>query len=527
MSNHSGASIGGPFVLGADIGTHGVRSFLFDEGGRYIASAKSDYERITRSDGTAEQDPEQWWKAFCACLDMLKEEAKDRGGLKNVAAVGITQQRGTVVPVDRDGRALAPAVCDSDTRSWPQIEEARADLLSRTLYQSTGMPPFPFVGYYKIAWHKRKKRKVFSKAVSWYSPQDYIVRRLVGEERISAGSLSRLGLLDIERPDRPSALAKEQLGIDYPSAEKIVGIGGVLGEITGAAAKRCGFAAGTKIVACAGDQSSALIAVSALEDGDIATNLGTSFVSSMVVDRPLFDPKMNWTVELSANGKWVLDIGSGCGTNVLDWFAKTVRGTVNRHDKDWEALSDAAARLYGKTEGLFVVPLWWKATGKSPYGAILGLETGTREELLFLAILEGLAFEIRKAVEELAAGTGQKIRHQFFFGGASANRLFLRLLADILDRSPCRSAYSDASAAGAAATAALGLGIVSSHAEFTGAFPRDKGNICRSSRRLGPSRGLGPSRRLWSYWEKKYRAYLELREGLTTIDFSSGSRSKT
>jgi sugar (pentulose or hexulose) kinase len=506
MSGGSGGSFGCPLVLGADIGTHGVRTFLFDGRGRYIASARSNYERDTKPDGTAEQDPEQWWEGFCRCLQSLKNDAGSRGGLSAVAAIGITHQRGTVVPVNKDGRALAPAVCDSDTRCRPQTEEARRDSAAQTLYHSTGMPPFPFVGFYKIDWFKKERRKVFSEAASWYSPQDFIVRRLVGEERVSAGSLSRLGLLDIQRSDRPSAFAKERLEIEYPSAERIVKIGGVLGEITTAAAKRCGLAAGAKVVACAGDQSSALAAVSARENGDLATNLGTSFVSSMVVDRPVFDTKMNWTVELSANGKWALDIGSGCGTNVLDWFARTMRKTVGDGGEDWDRLSKAAARHYGITEGLFVVPLWWKATGKSPYGAILGLETETGEELLFLSILEGLAFEVKKALEDLTAGTGQEIRRQFLFGGASANTLFIRLLSDLLERELSIPAFSDASAVGAAASAAAGAGIVAHQAELVKSFS--------SKAAQRPVKGLG------DYWKKKYRAYLKLREALPVIDFS-------
>ena len=489
----------GRFVLGADIGTHSIRVELYDSSGKSVYSTRRTYERIIDSEGKAEQDPELWWYGLCECL--IEIETKT-GLLDSVLSIGITHQRGTVVPVDRDGNALFYAICDSDTRCWSQIEVMKDAGEDSDFYTETGMPLFPFVGMFKILWFKETHPELFNRTESWYSPQDYLVRRLIGEERLSAGSLSRLGLLNIRYPKKSSEWVKRYIGIDYPRDERIIQIGDVLGEVTSSISGVCGMLQGAKVVACAGDQSSALVALGALEEGDLGVNLGTSFVASVIQDHPVFDESHKWTVELAVDGKWALDIGSGCGANVLDWFS----GRYFPHQKaDWKQLGVLAEEFYTKLKRPFAVPLFWNVVGEDHYGALLGLQCNTETHQIYLALLEGLAFELRHALSYLELGTGILVSSIAGFGGVSRDDLFMRLISDLFDVRVLTYETADASVAGAAITAAVGSGLLDSYTS------------CNSEE--NSHREWIPQKEGLSYWEAKYKQYLIIRNLLPKLDF--------
>jgi len=455
--------------------------------------------------GASEQEAEKWWEGFLNCLDSLSKGCKAygyTGGLERTEALGITHQRGTVVPVDNAGGPLAPAMCDSDIRCWPQIEEAQRTGEWTELYEQTGSPPFPFVGIYKIAWFRENRREVFESARGWYSPQDYIIRKLTGQERISAGSLSRLGLLDIRSCSAPAQFAQEWAGIEYPYDEKVYEVGTVIGEVGGKEVSSFGLSPNTRIVACAGDQASALAAIGAHEEGDIGINLGTSFVASAVANRPVFNTEAMWTVEVSADGKWLLDVGSGCGSNVLDWFART---TGYGKEMNWARLGEAATEFVGSLSAPVVVPLWWKALGRTHYGAILGLDQSTETPELYLSILEGLSFETKQSIEGLFEKLSFEPKQFYAFGGVAGDALFTRLLANVLEQPLSLPANVDASAMGAAATAAVGMKMSDSLEYFTRSFRSTEVKM--------------PSERNKTYWSRKYAFYNRVRETLPSIEF--------
>ncbi|MFA7412594.1 MAG: FGGY family carbohydrate kinase, partial [Tissierellaceae bacterium] len=101
------------FVLGVDVGTHGVRILVYDLGKKEVVNRiKKDYKRENMSHGHQEMDAIDLEETFLECLNALTFAEKDK-----VLGLGITHQRGTVIPVDKDLNPLAAAICDSDERA--------------------------------------------------------------------------------------------------------------------------------------------------------------------------------------------------------------------------------------------------------------------------------------------------------------------------------------------------------------------------------------------------------------------------
>lgn len=440
-------------IMGVDIGTHGVRIIIIDENLNILAKNRVNFERIAGMEGIQEQYASNWKDAFIQAVKGLltREDIK----VENIRRIGITHQRGTVVPVDNNNQTLARAVCDSDTRCLPEVMKAIESGLSEKLYKETGCPPFPFVGSYKIAWFKEERYDIYRKAKKWLSPQDYVVGFLTGSLKVSAGSLSRLGLLNIVTREKPSLLTREWLDLSWPDKKDIVPVGSIMGLVSSVASAETGLPSGIPVIACPGDQASALAGCGAVRDGDIGINMGTSFVITQVLDRPIFDPQAEATLELAVNGNWAMDIGTGSGTNALDWLGKI----ISKEELNWGELTEMAKEHYGNLTSFYVLPLWWKLEKDSSYGAILGLNSYVSREKLFLAFLEGLVFETYLSLEKINKITGRNINMLHLFGGASQNYLLVRMLATLTNVSCAVASESDSSGVGAAITALVESGL--------------------------------------------------------------------
>ena len=130
-----------PSVIGLDIGTSGVRALLVEEDGKTLASASaplpaSDAPR----DGWAEQRAQDWWQAVIEVLHELTVHARNGEGDSGlpIAGIAVDSTSGTIVPVDADGNALAPALMYNDSRAAEEaavLNDAGADLLETMGYR--------------------------------------------------------------------------------------------------------------------------------------------------------------------------------------------------------------------------------------------------------------------------------------------------------------------------------------------------------------------------------------------------------
>ena len=190
-------------ILGLDAGTHGVRVLALDPVRRsIIASVGRDYPR-TCAAGVQEMSPQVLWQM---CALALEDILKSLPAGARVEALGITHQRGTVIPVDEAGRALGPALCDSDSRAATAEELASLGLDTETYYQCTGCPFVSFNGMAKILWARFHAPALYEKAAAWLSPQDYLISVLTGHVTVTEGSASRNGCLLIRDPLPPMGL---------------------------------------------------------------------------------------------------------------------------------------------------------------------------------------------------------------------------------------------------------------------------------------------------------------------------------
>ncbi|MDN5343904.1 MAG: xylulokinase [Clostridia bacterium] len=457
-------------VLGADVGTHGVRIVALNTKNQIAASGSRDYQR-RQSHGRQEQEAGDWWQAF---LLALKDTLAQLPPGAELLGLGVTHQRGTVVPVDGQGTPVRLALCDSDERSAAVLDEIKEVCGAQRYYNTTGCPVVPFNGLTKILWCKKNEPEVFARARYWLSPQDYILTKLGGRPAGSQGSALRNGVLDIRHWSLAADLLKE-LGLSERLFPPLVPTGREAGRVSREAARAASLPAGLPLIAVPGDQPCAVIASGALARDSLAINLGSSFVVSKILTHPTFDPQCLATLEIVTGDLYALEFGTGAGGLFIDWFMKlTHKGLLPREKEVWQEFDQIAGTIAPGAEGLRVVPLLWHALLPGACNGIYNIKEWHGQGHLFRAVLEGLAMEARLAVDRLEDISGVKAAAIRVFGGGSQLETLLVILAAATNTRVVTTSCHQMSALGAALVTATSLGVYPGLAEAVQVFVREE-----------------------------------------------------
>lgn len=483
-------------VLGLDLGTHGVRAVAVDREGVIRAHSVAFYERIMQPGGVQEQSLEV---VLAGVLQALREVVATTSADFNLAGMAVTHQRGTLVVLDRTDCPIGHAICDSDTRSWPQAHWLADQVGAQELYSLTGCPPLPFNGLTKILWWRQTFPEKVDTVSAWVSMQDWLVNLLTGERLSSPGAALRQGVIDIRQPERYAFLLLDQLEIDPSQFWQLRPFGEVLGFVSGKFSDACGLPAGLPVFPAPGDQPAAVLGSGALASGAAAANLGTSFLLSFPVAGFIpFAPGTLYTLEVLPDGRYALELGEGSGTNVLDWLRIDLLGLPSV-----ESLNALATSSPPGANGLRVLPYWWGALNDHLCGVVAGLTSNHTRADLVRATLEALAFELRWVWDIMTAKTSLAPREVALFGGASHNPLLCQILATLFGRPVYRPATPEASALGAALSAAVGLGW---YCDYTSAAAVVKREAV-----------IEPAQALQDYYQEAYLAYLSDRQQIVNL----------
>src|SRR5271157_1049459 len=234
-------------LLGLDVGTTSVKAALFDAAGSQLAVGSQEYRIDHPKPDRAQLDPETYWSAtVLAVRAAVAAAAIDPASL---AAVAVSSQGETIIPVDAGGRPLGPALIWLDNRAQ---EEAR--LLSErfddaTVYDRTGVPAVnPTWPAAKILWWRRHESDVFAAAARFVLVEDFILHRLSGRF-VTDGSIQCTSMLyDIGRHRWWDEML-DAVGIGAARLPELVLPGATVGGLTPEAASALGLPSSVRVVA--------------------------------------------------------------------------------------------------------------------------------------------------------------------------------------------------------------------------------------------------------------------------------------
>ena len=445
-------------VAAIDQGTTGTTVLLLDGDEVVVGRGYQEIAQSYPAPGCVEHDLEDIWRSVLSSLQQARSMA---GHGHHIAAIGITNQRETVVVWDRKtGKAVAPAIVWQDRRTTLACEALRLAGHEARVAQLTGLLIDPYFSSTKLAWMLEHVPVLRARAengeVAFGTIDSFLAWRLSGKHITDASNAARTQLFDIHTGGWSDELCA-LFGVPKVMLPKVIPCAGVLAHTVSVE----GLDDGIVIAGMAGDQQAALFGQGCINAGDAKCTFGTgSFLLMNVGGAPVVSRnRLLTTVAWTAQGRTSYALEGGafvCGA-LVQWLRDGLGIIQTAADVEPLALS---VRDSG---GVTIVPAFtglgaphWLPEAR---GLICGLTRGTGRAHLALAALEAMAFQNVDIVRAMEADAGRTLNVLRVDGGAAANNLLLQLQADFLGTPIERPVVLETTALGAARMAAVGAGL--------------------------------------------------------------------
>jgi len=446
----------GDRILVIDAGTTSTRAMLFGVDGACLGTEQRDLKQYYPRPGWVEHDAEEIWQSSLACARVMVEQA---GGAEKIAAIGITNQRETIVFWSRrTGAALSRAIVWQDRRTADLCARLKGEGHEEALQAKTGLLLDPYFSATKIAWALENVPEIGEAGPDLCvgTVESWLIFRLTGGLHISdATNTSRTALMDIHAGGWDEGLL-DLFGVDGGALPEIVDCAGRFGDTSlfGAPIPICGMA---------GDQQAAAIGQACLSPGETKATYGTgAFVLTHNGDEaPVSRHRLLTTVAWQLAGKraYALEGSVFVAGSLIQWLRDSL-GLIATAPE-----SEELARSVADSGGVMLVPALsglgaphWAPEARA---AISGLSFATGRAHIVRAALEAQAHQTRDLMIAFA-GDGAAWQCLKVDGGMVANDWLAQDLADMLDLEVERPAFVETTALGAAMLAGVGVGMFGS-----------------------------------------------------------------
>ncbi len=452
-------------AVGMDIGTTSTVGILLGLPDQVLGLASRPVTLHSPQPGWAEEDPREWWDNATAILRQLIAEC--RVAPQAIGAVGVTGMLPAVVLLDRNDELIRPSIQQSDARCAEEVAELAAEMSPDVFLARTGNGINQQLVTAKLRWLERHEPSAFARIATVMGSYDYINHRLSGERAVEQNWALEAGFTDLAHgtiDDDLVALAH----ISRDAVPRRTDSHAVLGNVTKAAARATGLPVGVPVVGGAADHVASALAAGVLGPGDVLLKFGGSVDVLVATDRPVPDARMYLDYHLIPG----LYVPNGCmatGGSALNWFAATFAGS----ERDaataagqtlHQRLDRMAADIPPGAGGVRVLPFFLGE--KTPIhdparrASFSGLTLSHGLAHLWRALLEAYAYAIRHHVDVLNE-MGHRTENFMVSDGGAESRVWMQIVADVLQRPVRQLQGHPGSCLGAAWTAAIGTGLAS------------------------------------------------------------------
>lgn len=483
--------------LTADGGTESLRARIYDLSGTCLGQKAVPYETRFSPGARAEQEPEDWWRAF---VEATRGAIAEAGvAPSEIEAIAYATTSCTVVALDAGGRALRPALLWMDVRAHAEADAVLATGDPALKINGAGRGPVSAEWMIpKALWLRRNEPATFDAAATICEFQDFLTLRLTGER---VASLDNAGLrwhYDNRGEGWARGILKaldlEALEAKWP--DRVVPPGEVVGTLTAAAAEALGLPRSVRVVQGGADALIGMIGLGVARPGQLALVTGSSHLQFGVTEAPIHAPGV-WGAypDIVYPGRYIVEGGQTSTGSIINWLRRFCGGSL-----DLAVLNEKAAALEPGSDGLVVQDHF--QGNRTPYtdplsrGAIVGLTLAHEPHHVFRAMIEGIGFGTRSILDAFSEA-GYACREITAGGGATASPLWMQIHADTAGIPVRIPASPDAPSTGSAVLAAHGAGRFASIDEGIAAMVR-------------PGTCIEPRPREAALYEEIYRRYLAL-----------------
>ena len=453
------------YIIALDQGTTSSRAIIFDKNMNIVAKSQREFSQIFPEPGWVEHNPMEIWASQRSVLTEVV--AKSGISLKDVAGIGITNQRETVVVWDKNtGEPVYNANVWQCRRTAEICEQLKNKGLEEYVKDNTGLIIDAYFSGTKVKWIldnvKGAREKAENGKLLFGTVDTWLVWKLTaGKVHVTDyTNASRTMMFNIKTLKWDEKILNE-LGIpksmlpEVRNSSEIYGytkMGVTMGEESGTEIPIAGIA---------GDQQSALFGQACFHSGDIKNTYGTGCFMLMNTGEKCIKSNngLLTTIAIGIDGKveYALEGSIFIAGAVIQWLRDELRFFDHAADTEYFAMK------VDDNGGVYLVPAF-VGLG-SPYwdmyarGIMVGLTRGSNKNHIIRAALESIAYQSKDLIEAMKEDSGLELKSLKVDGGAVANNFLMQFQADIINANVLRSEIIETTALGAAYLAGLAVGF--------------------------------------------------------------------
>ncbi len=448
------------YILALDQGTTSSRAILFDHEGTIRAVAQREFEQIFPQPGWVEHDPEEIWTSQIS----VAVEALSRAQLaaKDVAAVGITNQRETAIVWDREtGKPVYNAIVWQDRRTAGFCDKLKAGGQSRFIQQRTGLLIDSYFSASKIVWILENVPGARDRAkagkLAFGTVDSWLLWKLTNGNlhATDISNASRTMLFNIHTANWDDELLR-LFGIPASMMPEVRSCSEIYADITSSLGL-----GGLPVAGIAGDQQASLFGQRCIAPGLAKNTYGTGCFllqntgTQAVASRNQLVTTVAW--KIGSATEYALEGSVFVGGAVVQWLRDGL--ALIRTSEEVEPLAASVA----DNGGVYFVPAFvglgaphWDQYAR---GSLFGITRGTKAGHIARAALESIAYQVADLLDAMQADAGTPLQELRVDGGACRNDKLMQFQSDIIGIPVVRPAVTETTALGAAYLAGLSTGV--------------------------------------------------------------------
>ncbi|RPD96477.1 glycerol kinase [Aureibaculum marinum] len=465
----------GKYILALDQGTTSSRAIVFDKLGNIISMAQKEFTQYFPKPGWVEHDPIEIWSTQTGVA--AEAIAKQGLNVENIAAIGITNQRETVVVWDKNtGQPIYNAIVWQDKRTSNYCDILKKEGKSDLIRNKTGLVVDSYFSGTKVKWildnvkGARKKAEegnlILGTIDSWL-----IWNFTKGNQHVTdVSNASRTLLFNINTMDWDDELL-DLFTIPKSMLPEVKQSSEIYGHT-----QSTFYDTNIPIAGIAGDQQAALFGQMCTKPGMVKNTYGTGcFMLMNIGEKPTISKNnLLTTVAWKINGQtnYALEGSIFIGGAVVQWLRDGLK--IIRMSADVENLASSVK----SSEGVYFVPAFaglgaphWNQQAQ---GTIFGLTRGSTDAHVARAALESIAYQTMDILKAMEADSGISIKELRVDGGATVNNMLMQFQSDVLNTITVRPKTVETTAMGAAFLAGLAVGYWDSLEEIQKIWQTDK-----------------------------------------------------
>jgi glycerol kinase len=491
------------YILSFDQGTTSSRAILFNHDGAIVSLSQRPLRQYYPEPGWVEQDANEILESQLA----VAREAIAKAGIgpEEIAAIGITNQRETVIMWDKDsGRPVYRAIVWQCRRSTAICEELISSGLEDEFRARTGLRLDPYFSGTKLCWLFREipglKALAENGEILFGTVDSWLLWNLTGRHETDITNASRTLLFNINEGTWDPMLLSV-LGIPPQVLPKIRSSSDDFGVT-----KPEIFGVSIPVTGVVGDQQAALFGHACFSPGMAKNTYGTGCFSLLNTgSKPVWSKNnLLTTVAWKIGGKttYALEGSVFIAGAVIQWLRDDMRFIETAEE------SEEISRSIQDTCGVYLVPAfvglgapYWDPDAR---GTIVGITRGVTRAHMVRAALESIAYQSEDLLAAMGTDFGKPVESIKADGGATANAFLMQFQADISGRPVVLPEIAESTALGAAYMAGLSCGFWGGVAEIE--------NNWRLKRRFDPDMTDKDRRKRLALWHKAVQAAREYKK---------------